>query len=151
MPIVNLKSDLYRDEQAGGRVPDALLVKGRMKTATGTLTNGATDLNTSMYLMAELPSHVIIDPDTEFKVSGWGYVDLRIGTKTDVTAFVNLLVAAATTQPMVVKFDANHGKALWEVAGLAEDPGGVIGIYAHAVANATGAGTMPFVIKYHDN
>jgi len=151
MAIENLKSDLYRDQQAGGNVPDALLVKGRTKTATGTITNGAADSNTSKYLLVELPSHVLIDPNTEFKVSGWGFADLRIGTKDDVTAFVNLLTAAAATQPMVTKFDANHGKALWEVAGLAEDPGGVIGIYAHAVAAAAGAGTMPFVITYIDN
>ena len=151
MAVENLKSDLYRDEQAGGNVPDALLVKGRTKTATGTLTNSAADSNLSKYLLAELPSHVILDPNSAVKVDGWGFVDLRIGTFDDVTAFINVLVAAATTQPFVTKFDANHGKALWEVAGLAADPGGVIGIYAHAVAGATGAGTMPFVLEYIDN
>lgn len=44
--------------------------------------------------------------------------------------------------------DANHGKRLWEVLGLASDPGGMIALWKHAAANATGAGSMPFAIHY---
>ena len=66
----------------------------------------------------------------------------------DVDALVSVLKSAGNTVSPIAFGDANHGKALWEVVGLAADPGGVISIYAHAIANATGAGSMPFRIEY---
>jgi len=48
----------------------------------------------------------------------------------------------------IAQGDANHGLRLWEVLGLAASPGGNIALYAHAEANATGAGSMPFRIAY---
>jgi hypothetical protein len=144
MAVVNLKSNLFRDAQAMGDVVDPVLIKGRTVTATGTITNAAADNSGSSYHMCDLPSDCLIDEDTAFDVENWGFAAVRIGTKSDVDALVSVLKSAAATHRPRAFGDANHGKRLWEILGLAANPGGYIGIYAHAIADATGAGSMPF-------
>jgi len=148
MAIENILSDLYRDQLAGGQVPDAAKTKGRLYTATGTVSNAAAALATSTYKLVEVPSSAIPDIRTQFDVTSWGFVQIEIGTRTDPTALVNQLKAAGNTVTPFAFADANHGKAWWEVLGLASDPGGHIGIYAHALANATGAGSMKFSLGW---
>lgn len=151
MPVVNTKSDLFRDVIAGEIQPDPLLIHGDLKFATGTVVNTATDETGSIYEIARLPSHVVMHGLTEFDVENWGFARVVIGSRevTDQIADQNRVTAPAIT-PFAVG-DANHGKRLWEVLGLAEDPGGQIAICAHAIANATGAGAMPFQIAWIEN
>lgn len=151
MAIVNAKSDLFRDELTGGDYPDYSRVAGRVHFAQGTITNAATDSSGSTYKLCAVPANAILNWETFFDVENWGFAAVRIGTLTDVDALVSALVSAATSQSPIVKGDANHGKALWEVLGLAENPGGEIMLYAHAIADATGAGSMPFIIAWVDN
>ena len=149
MAVVNLNSDIYRDELAGGQVPDAAKANARLFTITGTVSNGATDSQGSTYKLCELPSNCLLDESTAFDVQNDGYAQIEIGTLTDPTALVN--VAKAAGNPVNPKGfgDANHGKALWEMLGLAADPGGMIAIYKHgAAAGAAAAGSMPFRISY---
>jgi hypothetical protein len=148
MAVVTGKSDLIRDYLAGDAAPDPMRLKGRRFIATGTVANGATDSNLSMYHLIDLPSDCILDEDTAFDVENWGFAQVVIGTQTDTDALLDVARAAATTQRPIVFGDANHAKELWEVLGLAADPGGEIGIWAHAEAGATGAGTMPFQMSY---
>mgnify|MGYP007077412934 CR=1 FL=1 len=149
MPIVTKKSDLFRDEQAGGEVLDAAKTKGRMFTAHGTATNAADDLSGSKYHLIDLPSGAILDDRTAFDVEATGFAAIRIGTKDDVDALVSQTKATENIVTPLAFGDANHGKALWEILGMAEDPGGFIGLYQHAIANATGAGTMLFRISWN--
>jgi len=149
MPVVNLNSDIYRDELAGGQVIDAARAKARLYTITGTVSNGAADSQGSTYKLCELPSNCLVDESTAFDVQNDGYAQIEIGTLTDATALVNVAKAAGNTVSPKVFGDANHGKALWEILGLAADPGGFITLYKHgAAAGAAGAGSMPFRISF---
>jgi len=151
MAVVKETSSLFRDQLAGGMVPDYLEASGRTYTATGTVTNAADDSSGSTFRLCDVPSDAILDEDTFFKVDGWGFASIRIGTLETVDALVSAARSAAVNQRPVGLGDANHGKRLWELLGLAEDPGGKIALYAHAVANATGAGDMPFRVRWIHN
>ena len=144
MAVVTLKSDLYRDEAAGGAVLNSGKTKGRMFTATGKVTNAATDEAGSTYLLKSLPSHAILDERTAFDVQNDGFAQIVIGTKTDTDALIDQARATENTITPLVFGDANHGLELWEMLGLPEDPGGFIDLYKHAEATATGAGEMLF-------
>lgn len=148
MAVETGKSDLIRDYLAGEGAPDPMRLKGRRFIATGTVANGAADSNLSMYHLIDLPSDCILDEDTAFDVENWGFAQVVIGTQTDTDALLDVARSAATTQRPIAFGDTNHGKELWEVLGLAADPGGEIGIWVHAEANATGAGSMPFQFSY---
>lgn len=70
-------------------------------------------------------------------------------TATDPDAFANVAKSAGATVSPIVFGDANHGKHLREILGLPEilkEP--MISLYAHAGANATGAGSMKFALHY---
>lgn len=146
MPVTNKKSDLYRDYQLGEAFPDPVLTKGRAVYTTGSVANAADDSLGSSFLLCELPSDCLLHPDTSFDVEAWGFAQIVIGTKADTTALVNQTKATENIVTPIAFGDANHGNRLWEVLGLAADPGGYIALYAHAAANATGAGTMLFQI-----
>lgn len=151
MAVVNVKSDLFRNEGTSGAVVDSKRVRGRIKQAIGTVTNLSTDSNLSTYLLARIPSHAILTERTQFDVENDGFAAIRIGTLTDVDALVSVAKTDGNTVTPIAFGDANHGKELWEVLGLASDPGGDIGIYKHAVANAAGAGSMPFRFEWVEN
>lgn len=148
MAIVSGKSDLIPDKYAGDAAPDPMRLKGRTYMATGTLTNAASDSNTSMYRMIDLPSDCILDELTKFDVQNWGFAQVVIGTETDTDALLDVARSAANLQAPIAFGDANHGVELWQLLGLASDPGGMIGIWCHAEADATGAGSMPFQFSY---
>ncbi len=150
MPVVNLKSDLFKTQPLlGEATPDPARARGRGVVVQGTIANGASDSALSTYLLAELPSDCILGFNTWFRVDGWGFANINVGTKASIGALVNNVAKAAGTyiEP-VVRGDSKHGLALWEVLGLAKDPGGTIALYAQGPANATGAGSMKFEISY---
>lgn len=148
MAVVSGKSNLIRDYVAGEDAPDPMLTRARLYIATGTVTNDAADSSASKYHLADLPSDCILDPLTQFDVENWGFAQVVIGTETDTDALLDVARAAATGQSPIVFGDANHGLELWQVLGLAADPGGNIALWAHAEAGATGAGAMPFQVAY---
>jgi len=149
MAVVSTKSDLIHDPLADGSTPpDPQQARGRLIVATGTVANAADDSNTSKYHLADIPSQAILHNDTAFDVENWGFAQVVIGTEDDTDALVDQTKATENIVTPIAFGDANHGKQLWEVLGLAADPGGMISIWAHAEANATGAGSMPFRIAY---
>lgn len=148
MAVVNETSDLFRDAHAMEVSPDPLKLKGRLMVATGTVTNEDTDSNTSMYKLIELPSDCYLHEDTFFDVENDGFAQIVIGTRTDTDALVDQTkVTENIVQPIAIG-DANHGKELWEILGMAEDPGGFIQLFKHAEADAAAAGSMLFRIVY---
>lgn len=152
MPIVDGKSDLIHDYQdSSSYPPDPKKARGKLAVATGTLANLATDLSGSKYRLVDLPSNCILQPGTFFDVENDGFAQIVIGTEDDTDALVDQTKATENIVTPIVAGDANHGKELWEVLGLAADPGGMISLWKHAEANATGAGSMPFAVHYlHD-
>lgn len=148
MAVVDEKSDLFRNAHALDLSPDPLKTKGRLMVATGTIANLATDSNLSKYRLIELPSDCYLHEDTFFDVQGDGFAQIVIGTLTDTDALVDQTRATENIVTPIAIGDANHGKQLWEILGLAADPGGFITLFKHAEANATGAGSMDFRIVY---
>jgi len=149
MAIENKNSDLVHNYLDDASIaPDPVRARGRIIKVTGSVANAAADSAGSTYHLADLPSGCILDPATFFKVDNWGFAQIVIGTKTDTTALVNQTKATEAMVTPIAAGDANHGKRLWEVLGMAEDPGGNIGIYGHAAAAATAAGTMLIQIAY---
>lgn len=143
MAVVTGKSDLIHDPFDPASIPpDTQQLEGVMRTARFTVANAAADSALSKYLLARVPSDAIMDETTQFQVQNWGFAQIQIGTKSNATALVNVLKSAGNVVTPFVFGDANHGKRLWGVLGLANDPGGQIDLYAHALANATGAGSM---------
>lgn len=130
-----------------GNHPDPVEFAGRLVVLTGTATNGASDSSGSSYHLANLPSDCILDTGTAFWVHDWGFATVNLGTDTDTTALMTVLKSAGDTVEPIV-FGDNDGLRLWEVLGLAADPGGLIPIYAWASAGATGAGSIKFSIRY---
>ena len=149
MAVVEVKSNLKPDYlDATILQPDPIEVAARMIYANGNVANGAADSALSTYHLLDLPSDCILDQATFFKVDGWGFDQIQIGTDTDPIALVDQTKATAAIVTPIAQGDANHAKRLWEVLGMANDPGGEIGIYVSAAAAATGAGVMTFQIAY---
>lgn len=147
MPVVNLKSTLFRNGQVPGGSIDSVLKAARTSIAIGSMANAADDSTLSKYLLCEVPADGLPDLGTRFDVENWGFAAIRIGTFDDVDALVSVLKSAGPTVTPFAFGDANHGLRWWQVLGLATNPGGMIGLYAHAIANATGAGAMPFRVE----
>jgi len=149
MPVANKSSDLIHDPMSPGSVPaDPQKARGRLIVATGTVANASDDLNGSKFHLASIPSTALLHDDTAFDVENWGFAQVVIGTETDTDALVDQTKATENIVTPVAFGDAAHGKMIWEVLGLAKDPGGHVEIWAHAEADATGAGSMPFRIAY---
>lgn len=149
MAVVEARSDLIHDTMdLTSTPPDPQKARGRLICATGTVANLATDSSGSSYQLAVIPGDALVHEDTFFDVEAWGFAQVVIGTETDTDALVDVARSAAAIHRPVADGDANHGKRLWEILGLAADPGGNIALWAHAEANATGAGSMPFRIAY---
>lgn len=150
MAVVKTKSNLFSDYLSGADNPDPELARGRPIMVQGTVTNLSTDSNLSTYALAVLPSHAILGDRTAFDVENWGFATVNIGTLDDIDALITIAKSSGNTVSPIAFGDAKHGKRLWEVLGLAADPGGQITLYAHASAGATGAGSMPFRFEYFD-
>ncbi|WP_333828290.1 hypothetical protein [Pararhodobacter sp.] len=148
MPIVNGQSDLISDG-AGAQGIDPARARGRPIVVAGTVTNAADDLSGSMYHLCDLPAACILDAGTALQVENTGFAAIRVGTVDDVDALVSVLKSAGNVHSPVTQFDSGFGLPLWERLGLAAEPkSGVISLYQHAIANATGAGTMLFEFHY---
>ncbi|MBW4972082.1 hypothetical protein KZZ08_00535 [Roseovarius mucosus] len=148
-PVTNNRSDLIHDHYDPASVPpDPEQARGRMIMATGTALALATDLATSTWHLADIPADVILHEDTFFDVENWPFAQIVIGTLSDTDALVDQTKVTENIVTPIAIGDANHGKRLWEVLGLAANPGGLISLYAHAEGNATGAGNMPFRVAY---
>lgn len=141
MPVVNGKSNLFAGDV------DPARARGRPIVTQFTVTNAGTDSAGSKYLLCRLPSAAILTASTTFKADGWGFAVTSIGTASDVDALFQANKNAAHS-PITRNAAASHGVPLWQLLGLSADPGGEIELYAHAIADAAGAGTMNGEIHY---
>lgn len=147
MPVVSVNSNLF---PAWGQPDvDPARARGRLIIAAGRVDNAADDLSLSKYRLADLPAEAILDPATRFQVENTGFAAIRIGTETDVGALVSQTKATEAVVTPVALFGARWNRPLWEVLGLSAPPNsGVITLWQHAIANATGAGHLLFDIHY---
>ena len=149
MAVVTTLSDLIHDTFDLESVPpDPQRARGRVIFAIGTVANSATDSSGSTYVLADIPSNVLLHEDTFFDVAAWGFAQVLIGVEGDTDALVDQTKATENIVTPIAVGDAFHGKELWQVLGMAADPKGKIRLIASAGAGATGAGSMPFRIAY---
>lgn len=148
MAVENLQSALYRDPQSGASILDPMLKAGRLILTTGAVSHPADASTNSTFRLCALPSDCILHPLTYFDVTDYAFVAVRIGTQADVDALVSQTKATENIITPIANGDANSQKRLWEVLGLAKNPGGVIDLFAHAIAGATGAGKIEFQVAY---
>lgn len=149
MAVVSAYSNLVTDPTTGTKNADPEYRRGRPVIATGTVANAATDSSGSKYHLVDIPAHALLDPRTAFAVAGWGFATVSIGTETDVDALVQVLKSAGNTVTPAAFGDAKHGVPIWQILGMTAEPAsGIVSLYAHAIANATGAGSMKFEIHY---
>lgn len=145
MPIEHKLSTALHEPQAGTPIPDPLIKAGRLIVATASVDVAATDLNGSTYKLLMLPADCILHSLTRFDVTTLGLAEVRIGTFETPGALVSQAQAA---ENVITPIAAGNDERLWETLGLAENPGGHIGLYMHAIADATGAGVLKFQIHW---
>lgn len=150
MAVVNGKSDLIHDPLDSTSVPpDAKRQAGRLITQRGSVANLATDNNLSKYKLAEVPARAIPTANCFFDVASWGFAQVVIGTETDTDALVDQTKVTENIVRPIADGDANHDKEWWEILGLSAVPeSGVIELWAHAEADAAGAGSMVFQLQH---
>lgn len=151
MAIVNLKSTIYGIVgTAGYAAPAGASRDGQIHYVAGRITNAATDNTGSKYLICELPWTAILQPETAFRTDAWGFAQAVIGVDEDPDSLLDAVKGVSTTgQLPVTIFGTLWNKPLWQALGLASMPlTGPAKLYAIAEANAAGAGTMDFHIRY---
>ena len=147
---LNKPSDLITDQRFDQNPPDPAKARGPIHVIRGTMTNLADDDSGSTFLLCQIPANAILDSNTKFSSATAGYATIRVGTRANAVALLN--VAKAAILSPIVMGDAKHGLAAWQQLGLAAAPdGNIIDLMFSAGANATGAGTMPFEIWYSDS
>lgn len=148
MPVRNKVSDAITDPRLDQNPQDPARQRGRPVVVTFTATNLIDDDSGSTFWLCDIPADAIIDRATSFFVTNWGYADVRIGTRSSVAALASGLRSANIINPMTIG-DADHGLPAWQQLGLAAAPiDNVISIFAHAIANATVAGSLRGEIVY---
>jgi len=147
--IVTGRSNVVHDYLDPASIPpDTMLIRGQNRIVTLTATNAASDNAGSRYKLCAIPSNALMDETTAFQVQNWGYATVQVGTQANPTSLLNVAKSAAAVQTPFVFGDANHGKRLWEILGLAADPGGEIMLWATGPADATAAGTIKAKVVY---
>ncbi|HMO07026.1 MAG TPA: hypothetical protein PKD10_05180 [Paracoccaceae bacterium] len=148
MPIVIKRSTIITDPRQLEPGPDPVFARGRPIVSAFSVANAADDSSGSMYHLVDLPSDCSLDHVTAFQVQNWGFAAVRIGTRSSIAALVSVARADANVHVPMAIFDARWAKPLWQQLGLSADPRGMIGLWAHAIAGATGAGSMLCHIGY---
>ena len=135
---------------------DPGLASGRVSTWVETVEVTAGASATSTYHMARLPSSARIFGDSKLHFDGITPTDVDLGifavNSGDVTDDPDAILAAvsmaAAGSADVVSDIANYGKALWELAGLAEDPNCMLDLKVTINGTATAGGTLTLDLRF---
>jgi hypothetical protein len=116
------------------------------------VTPTAGDNATSRYFVGTIPSNAILDPSSSVisGVTGFTAADLgftNAGGGALLGAGLNLNAAAVLPLPLL-QAAANIGKAAWQVAGLAADPGGELDVVLVPSAGTGLAAPVAVILKY---
>lgn len=153
MAIVDMKSDAFdsfADLQLA--VVDPIRNRFMMRGAIGSVANLATDSDTSLYRLWRMPSRAILRPETKVDLQEWGFAAATLGlaeadgatlTEAGLLGSVTVSGLAAPSEPIAI-FGAKWGLPVWEQAGLAADPGGLVDVIIGTAAGAAGAGSAKF-------
>ena len=118
---------------------DGAIQSGRLRRVVDTVEASAGASQTSKYYLGDIPSNAVIDPDLsklhfdDLTATGAPTLDIGVeeadGTVHD-TALGNGADCTSAGSVSVGASDiADYGKAVWELAGLSSDPGGLMKMY----------------------
>lgn len=137
-----------------------LYAEGECKCINSQIAIASGDSIASKYHVGKIPTNAILDPRGYFDydaVTGVSSADIGLFyPEGGAVISVNGLVAAddwssAGTQTLRghgTLTNANSNKRVWELAGLASDPGGQLDIVVTINAAATAAGKVTFTFPY---
>lgn len=156
MAVVDLKSDAYDSVSATDNtdrdVVDPIRNRFLIRGAIGTVANAATDSDTSVYRLWRMPARAILRPETLVDLQSWGFAAATLGlaavdgntlTEDGLLGSQTVSGLSAPSAP-IAAFGAKWGLPVWEQAGLAADPGGMVDVIIGTAAGAAGAGTATF-------
>lgn len=155
MAIVNLSSTAFDVRNADGSLDlvDPIRNRAELRAAVGSIANASTDSNGSVYRLFALPSRAILRAETRIDLTDWGFAAATIGLARNggatltanglATTITIASLSGAFTAPIAL-FGAKWGKPIWEQAGLAADPGGLVDVIIATAAGAADAGTAKF-------
>ena len=148
----DVKADTFGNVAAGAyAAPFASARDGRIHRTAGRVSALSTDNNGSRFLIAQIPTSAIILPQSFIRTDNWAFAQAVIGTIAVPTGLLNVARATggATGNALSTIFGAKWAQPAWQQAGLAAAPAvPLLDIFAHAIADATGAGTIDFDIWY---
>ena len=148
MPVRNKVSDAITDPRLDQNPQDPARQRGRPVNIAFTATNVLDDDSGSIFHLCDIPADAILDRQTSFFVTNWGYATVNVGTRSAATAFFTGLRSANTITPITIG-DTRHGLPAWQQLGLSAAPiDNVISLFAHAPANATVAGSLRGEVVY---
>lgn len=148
----DVKADTFGNVSAGAyAAPFASARDGRIHRTAGRVSALISDNTGSRFLIAQIPSSAIILPQSFIRTDNWAFAQAVIGTLAVPTGLLNVAKATggATGNALVTIFGAKWAQPAWQQAGLAAAPvNPLMDIFAHAIADATVAGTIDFDIWY---
>lgn len=151
MAVVNKFSSACPDP-ATFKLPNPNLVVASLRSLQGLVSIGAGDSIGSAYYVGRLPSNARV---MQASMMRYGAItDAAVNVGFDVNAKPAALIAAASiaaagslTLTAALNL-ADFQKPLWQLAGYANDPGGVIMVWATLTAAATAGGDVLFDFVY---
>lgn len=138
---------------------DGIKAAAEIRSINSVITISVGDNTNSTHVIGELPADAILDPDGKYYYGATGLTDLDIGFAYPNGGAVidadNLVdgddVSTAGSQSLFGHGTltlANSQKRVWELAGLASNPGGNLAIIATQKAGTAAAATIAFFLKY---
>lgn len=165
MALVTRNGQGYANPTASQAVK-GVFASAHLKAILSTIQVANGDNINSIYNIGFIPTNAVIDPASLVYASGIaGLTSMSVGfaasplpaTRDTWAALPNALVNAqdwhtaasfSLAQALAV---ANYGQQVWQLLGLTEDPGGVVGVFATVLAAPGAAGQLQFVLKYLDD
>lgn len=150
MAVVTKYGQGYQSPQSR-LLPEAIYRGNPVRSILASIAVANGDSIASVFLLAKLPSHAILVPGgliTHTAITGLTDLDLGFGEDPDCLADGLTLAVAGTKSPLAAVATADLLKPVWQLAGLARDPGREFTLQATMNAAATAAGTVHFYVPY---
>lgn len=146
MAIVNKYSVIYPDPDTQPQAPiPAKYKRGPVKTSMPSvaITNG--DSATSTFHLVKLPSTCVLHNSSKvYHQAIAGVTTAHIGTEDDPDALLaSSNISTGSAKSLITDTNAfSQDRELWELLGMAEDPGGEIALILTINADATATGKV---------
>lgn len=163
MPVVNLFGSRYMTDIANtspAKKAPATVASGKVRASFDTVETGVNDSPNSTYKLGRVPTNARILPSSKLYWddlhAGAGVPTLDAGFSgvdgnitTNLTALNDGFNVTTSGSGTLVRDHANGARRVWELLGLAKDPGGVVDLLISLQDNAADtAGTVSAELYY---